>query len=154
MKKVFKFLFPYIYKDIKIIVWYRIGHFFYKYNFKRLSFLCESFILSKYGCAISCQAKIGRNISFPHLIGIVIGGGCEIEDNVRIYQNVTLGRKKSEIAEYPFVGRDSIVYSNSVILGNVRLANGTVVGANTVLAYDTVENGVYVGNPCKKISSK
>ena len=36
---------------------------------------------------------IGNNVSFPHnAIGTVIHDNTIIEDNVRIYQNVTLGR--------------------------------------------------------------
>src|SRR5690606_11821513 len=47
--------------------------------------------LKSHGVHISPHARIGNNVKFPHPIAIVIGEGVVIEDDVRIYQSVTLG---------------------------------------------------------------
>ena len=52
---------------------------------------------------------IGKNVKFPHnAIGTVIHDNTVLEDNVKIYQNVTLGRadvyKSSKDANTEFKG--------------------------------------------------
>ena len=49
--------------------------------------------LLKYGLCIPSSVKIGKNVYFPHnAVGTVIHPWAVIGNNVKIYQNVTLGR--------------------------------------------------------------
>ena len=43
------------------------------------------------------------------------------------------------------------VLTNAVILPGVVLAEGSVIGANSVISFDTEPWGVYLGNPARKI---
>ena len=108
-------------------------------------------IYNKFKCIISPKSSIKETINFPHPLGIVIGEGVIMKDNVTIYQNVTIGRKHKNIPEYPIIEEDVIIYANSVICGDIVLKKGTIIGANSVVLKDTEENGIYIGNPAKKI---
>lgn len=63
-----------------------------QYNlFKFLVNYYRNKIYYKYHCDIHPLCILGNNLSFRHPIGIVIGSGTEIKDNVTILQHVTLG---------------------------------------------------------------
>ena len=150
LKELIKFVIPIRCKETKILVYHKISK---KLRLKNLNYLSELFenkIYKKYNCIISSKATIGKNISFPHPMGIVIGEGVVIGDNVTIYQNVTIGRKNKEIPEYPRIKDDCVIYCNAVLLGGITINKGTIIGANSVLIEDTEENSIYVGIPAKR----
>ena len=100
LKEFYRNIIPWINIDKKIEKLYRKSH---KYYLKGNKFLANYYsykILKKYNCYISPKAEIGKNLSFPHPIGIVIGDGVKIGDNCIIYQNVTIGRKNRDIVKF------------------------------------------------------
>lgn len=110
-------------------------------------------IWRRYGCCIYPNAEVDCGFYVVHPVRAVIGK-CVIGHNFMVYQNVTVGdRRKFEEAEglTPKIGNDVIVYSNSVIIGDVKIADGVVVGANSVVLRDLKEAGTYVGSPAKKV---
>lgn len=111
----------------------------------------------RYGCFIGPEVKIDKGLILPHPNGIIFGKGVKIGGNCTVYQQVTFGGKHmtdSENGDMPVVGNNCIFYAGSKILGNIYIADGTIVGANSVLLTDTVRNGIYVGTPAvlKKIN--
>ena len=103
----------------------------------------------KFNCQISPTAKLGSGLVFPHPIGIVIGDGVVIQDDCVIYQNVTLGQKGNL---YPTLESGCTVYPNAVVIGDIVLRSGTVVGAGAVVTRGTdVLNDVLAGVPAKSI---
>ena len=102
-------------------------------------------IVKKYGCYISPRAKIGKNLKLPHPIGIVIGEGVKVGDNCIIYQNVTLGRKNRNIADYPTIGNNVVIYCNSTIIGNIEIGDDSIVGCNTVVMKSVEKKSVCTG---------
>ena len=55
------------------------------------------------------------------------------------------GGTKNQIS----IGNDVWIGRNCTILNGVNVADGTVLGANTVLAKDTKPYGIYIGNPAQ-----
>ncbi len=109
-------------------------------------------IFYKYKCQISPTAEIGRNVSFPHPIGIVIGDGVLIGDDCIIYQNVTLGQKDGK---YPILQNECVLYPNAIVVGNVYLHEGTIVGAGAVVTKSTeTKHEVLAGIPARRISKQ
>lgn len=123
-----------------------------------LRFIYKNSLVRKYG--IFCnndQKKIGKGLVFPHPSSIVIGSGVEIGDNVTIYQNTTIGAKKRGIDKdnaYPIIGNNCVLYAGAVLIGSIRVANDSSVGANAVLMNDTKQGGIYVGSPAKKVGGE
>ena len=51
-----------------------------------------------------------------------------------------------------FIGNDVWISSNCVILPNVKISDGIVVGAGSIVTKDlNIENGIYAGVPAKFI---
>lgn len=111
----------------------------------------------RYGCFVAPNVTIGQGLILPHPNGIVFGKGLVIGKNCTIYQQVTFGGKEtmsSYKGDIPTVGDNCTFYAGAKVLGKINVADGTVVGANSVLMSDTVENGVYVGAPARLIKIK
>lgn len=103
-----------------------------------------------FSCCISPGVRIGDGVEFPHPTGIVIGEGAVIGDHCVIYQNVTIGRARRDEPGYPKLGAGCVVYAGAVIVGDIEIAPGTVVGANAVVTRGTdVENDVLAGVPAR-----
>jgi serine O-acetyltransferase len=94
--------------------------------------LIEQRLLRQFGCHLSTRASIGPGLVMPHPTAIVIGDGCRVGENARIYQSVTLGRGGRD-GGYPVLEDDVTVYPGAVIAGGIRIGRGAVIGANTVV---------------------
>jgi maltose O-acetyltransferase len=113
------------------------------------------------------KIKIGKNFgcnSFSILNGI---GGIDIGNDVLIGNNVTISSGLHQIDEIKgsiFSNRVKVkriiiedgvwVGAGASILPGVRLAKGSVVGANSVVTKDTESNCVYAGVPARKLRSR
>ncbi|WP_455617995.1 serine O-acetyltransferase [Eisenbergiella sp.] len=115
--------------------------------------------LAKYlGCVIGDGVQLGNNVQFVHnSIGTVINSGAIIEDNVQIYQNVTIGRAdvKSTGSTSWLIKKGSILCAGAKILcrpgQKIVIGENSIIGANAVLLNSVPRNEVWGGVPAKKI---
>lgn len=121
------------------------------------------YLLNK-GIDIPEEVIIGKNVKFPHnSFGTVIHPNTIIEDNVKIYQNVTIGRADVE-KQYDESEFESIIIKKGAILcagckiickkGTLVIEENTIVGANSVLNKSTNKNEIWAGIPAKKIGER
>lgn len=141
--------------SFKLLLNYRIG----SYLHYRRNYLINLWILGLkrrqlkvFSCDISYEAQIGKNISFPHPIGIVIGTGCIINDNVKIWQHVTLGSDGKSEKNYPIIDKNVKIYSNAQIIGKVKIGENSVIGASALVLNDVPKDKIAVGIPAKIIN--
>lgn len=151
MKAFLKVLIPFMYHDRKVLLLNRCSNFLYKLGWIRLALILEGVLLRIYGCHISCQCLLPITTRLPHPVGIVIGAGCVIEEHVTIYQGVTLGRNKGGKAAYPKICSDVVIYANAVIVGDITVNKGCLIGALSLLNKNTIENSQYFGIPARKM---
>lgn len=94
-------------------------------------------------------------------------GGIEIGDYVLLGSNVTISSGVHPIrgVNPPIITRQSIpkkivieddvwVGSNAVIMPGIRIARGTVIGANSVVTKDTLPYTVMAGSPARVINRR
>ena len=77
---------------------------------------------------------------------ITIASSAVIETGVQIYGNVNIGSRNGKT---PHICRNAIIYTNSVVIGDVVVGQGSVVGAGAVVVEDVPEYSVVVGVPAK-----
>ncbi len=106
----------------------------------------------KYGCYISVDAKLGRRIRFAHSFGIVIGP-VVIEDNVTIFQQVTIGShgNSSRDKSYPTIKSGVKLFSGSKIIGNVTIGENAIIGANVIVNKDVAPSSINNCLPSKVV---
>ncbi len=104
----------------------------------------------RFGCFVSPGAVVGRNCSFPHPVGIVIGEGVRIGDDCTIYQNVTLGARRVSEGEqglYPELGKGAVIFAGAVVIGPIKIGADARIGANAVVITDVPDGATAIGVP-------
>ena len=106
------------------------------------------------GIEIHPGAKIGKGLFIDHGMGVVIGETAEIGNNVIMYHGVTLGGTGNEKGKrHPTIADNVIIGAGSKVLGNIYIASGTRIGANSVVLRNTNPNATVVGIPAKEVNS-
>ncbi len=106
-------------------------------------------LMRRYGCVVGDKAQIGIGLKIVHPVGIIIAD-CVIGENFLIYQNCTVGSKRPNSTEKPTIGNNVSMFVGSSVIGEVKVANGVIIGANaTLLKNADIENGLYCGTPAK-----
>lgn len=104
-------------------------------------------IYKEYGVVIDA-ASIGIHLRADHVVGIVIGPGAVIGNHCRIYQNVTIGQKDGR---FPTIGNHVTIFPGAVIIGDIKVGDYAIIGANAVVAQDVPEGATAVGIPSRNI---
>ena len=95
---------------------------------------------------IGINTEIGRGFRIHHGVGLVIGDAVQIGNGFTCFQGVTIGRrsirKKYRESEQiaPIIGNHVIVYTGAVVIGDIRIGDGVVIGANAVVMSDVPAN--------------
>ncbi len=125
------------YPGLYAITVYRIAHILHQHKVPQLPRIMSEHAHSLTGIDIHPGATIGKRFVIDHGTGIVIGETSIIGDNVRIYQNVTIGalslppgagEKLRDAKRHPTIEDDVIIYSGATILGGE-----TIIGARSVI---------------------
>lgn len=107
------------------------------------------------GICISSDATIGPGLYIGHMGQIIVHTDAVIGRDCNLSQGVTIGLgQRDGHWGVPVIGDRVYVAPGAKVFGPIRLADGTVVGANAVLNRDTEENAVVAGNPAQVISHK
>jgi acetyltransferase-like isoleucine patch superfamily enzyme len=89
--------------------------------------------------------KIEKNVLLPQLM---------IRHRPRLRDAKTLIRNQGFKLGSVEIGNDVWLAANVVIVKGVRIGDGAVIGANSVVADDIPPYSIAVGSPCKVIGSR
>ncbi|MBI9090517.1 MAG: serine acetyltransferase [Desulfobacterium sp.] len=128
------------YPGLFAITVYRIAHILHDLGVPQLPRIMSEHAHSVTGIDIHPGAFIGKRFVIDHGTGIVIGETSIIGDNVRVYQNVTIGALSlppgaGELLKgkkrHPTIEDDVIIYSGATILGGETIiGKRSVIGGN------------------------
>ena len=133
------------YPSIKVMLYYRTAHELMLLEIPVAPRLLTEMAHSATGIDIHPAAKIGEYFAIDHGTGIVIGATAVIGHHVMLYQGVTLGARNFKyddkghplnVPRHPILEDNVTVYSNTSILGNVRIGHDTIIGGNVWLTHD------------------
>ena len=140
------------YPGVWAIINHRIANKLYYKGWKKLSRVINgiSSFLTKTDIHPACT--IGRRVFIDHAIGVVIGATAIVEDDVLIYQGVTLGGVSLDKGKrHPTVKSNTVIGSGAKVLGNITIGRNSKVGANSVVVCNVPDNSTAVGVPAKII---
>ena len=130
------------YPGLEAITVHRLAHALYKLDVPFIPRMMSEWSHGKTGIDIHPGATIGRRFFIDHGTGVVIGETCEIGNDVKLYQGVTLGAlsfrtdEKGELVRdtkrHPTVEDRVVVYANATVLGGKTIiGHDAVIGAST-----------------------
>jgi serine O-acetyltransferase len=101
------------------------------------------------GADLHPAARIGRNVSFIHSVGIVIGKGAEVGDDCDIYGGVVLGGLGGGRGEdgFPRIGKNSVLCVGAKILGPITIGRDSTVAAGAVVLSSVPAGALAAGVP-------
>lgn len=146
------------YPGLYAITVYRIAHMLHNLNVPQLPRIMSEHAHSLTGVDIHPGANIGGRFVIDHGTGIVIGETSVIGNNVRVYQNVTIGalslppnagKKLRGAKRHPTIEDDVIIYSGATILGGETIIGArSVVGGNVWLTESIpADTKVFIESP-------
>ena len=133
------------YPVVKVMVHYRTAHQLHLQGVPIIPRVITEMPHSATGIDIHPAAQIGEHFCIDHGTGVVIGATSVIGNHVMLYQGVTLGAKNFsydangvpiDMPRHPILEDYVTVYSNTSILGRVRIGHHTIVGGNVWLTHD------------------
>ena len=140
------------YPGVWAIAWYRIAHALHEYSFKRLARIIMGLTQIFTHIDIHPAAKIGSRVFIDHGTGVVIGETSIIEDDVLIYQGVTLGGVSlTHGKRHPTVKRGAVIGAGAKVLGNIVIGEYAKIGANSVVVKEVPDNATAIGIPAHVI---
>ena len=152
------------YPSMNTMTHYRMAHKLHELQVPVIPRIITELAHSKTGIDIHPGATIGEYFAIDHGTGVVIGETTIIGSHVVLYQGVTLGAKNFEYDEqgrpidlprHPILEDHVTVYSNTSILGRVRIGHDTVIGGNVWLTQDVPANSIVLqSNPEIRIKNK
>ena len=81
---------------------------------------------------------------------VAIASHCHIVSDTHNFSERGVLIKKQGVHEEPvYIGSNVWIGTHVVILGNVKIGDGAVVGAGSVVTKDIPANAVAFGNPCR-----
>lgn len=140
------------YPGVWAIFWYRIANRFYRKGFRSIARLIMGLNQIVTNIDIHPGATIGRRVFIDHGFGVVIGQTTVIEDDVLIYQGVTLGGV-SLIAgkRHPTIKSGVVIGAGAKVLGNITIGANSKIGANSVVVREVPDNSTAIGIPAHVI---
>jgi serine O-acetyltransferase len=143
------------YPGVWAIINYRIANRLYRKNWKNFARIISGISQFLTNMDIHPACTIGRRVFIDHGIGVVIGATTIIEDDVLIYQGVTLGGVSlNKGKRHPTIKSNSVIGSGAKVLGNITVGKNCKIGANSVVICDVPKNCTAVGVPAKIIKQE
>ncbi len=134
------------YPGFLAIAVYRVAHWLLEQRIPIVPRMMTEYAHRLTGIDIHPGASIGRAFVIDHGTGIVIGETTIIQDNVKIYQGVTLGalsveKSLADTKRHPTIEHDVVIYANATILGgNTTIGAGSTIGGNVWLVSSVAPN--------------
>lgn len=116
--------------------------------------LLKAKLAKKYGILASDHAQIDIGLRFVHPTSIVIGAHVVAGKNLSLYQNTTLGGRRTgdvKFGNQPVLGDNVTVFANSLVLGKVKIGDNVIVGANSLLLEEAPDDSIFAGSPAKRV---
>jgi len=140
------------YPGVWAIAWYRLAHKLHTSNFKRIARMIMGLTQIFTHIDIHPAATIGKRVFIDHGTGVVIGETAVIEDDVLIYQGVTLGGVSLDSGKrHPTIRQGAVLGAGAKILGNIEIGEYSKIGANSVVVKEVPSCSTAIGIPAHVI---
>jgi len=99
------------------------------------------------GIELPCEAQIGPGFVIDHFGGIVVSGYAKFGRDCRIRNGVVVGLSRTDQPCAPVIGDRVDIGAGAKVLGDIKIGNDVLIGANAVVICDVPDNCIAVGVP-------
>ncbi|MDK2916157.1 MAG: serine O-acetyltransferase [Euryarchaeota archaeon] len=97
----------------------------------------------------------GPGLSIAHVGTLIVNENVRVGENCRIHNCVHLATQCGSNDACPVIGDNVFIGPGVVMFGDIRIADGIVIGANSVVNTSFLEEGITIaGAPARKVSDK
>jgi len=148
-----RFLEPVLYfKGFHAIQTHRLAHWLWSRGRKDFAYYLQSRSSAVFQTDINPAVRIGRGIFLDHATGLVVGETAEVEDDVSILQDVTLGGTGKEAGDrHPKIRCGVLIGAGAKILGNIEIGHCARIAAGSVVLKSVPHNTTVAGVPARVI---
>lgn len=140
------------YKGFQGLASYRAANCLWKNDRHTMALFIQNRASEVFGVDIHPAADIQGGVMIDHATGVVIGETSKVEENVSIFQGVTLGGKGNERGDrHPKIKSGASIYASSTILGNITIGENSTVAAGSLVLKDVAPNTTVAGIPAKTL---
>lgn len=127
---------------------YRVFRWFHERGIptQPIRFFCERFIEMTTGISIPAEATIGKGLRIHHFGGIIFHSGVILGEHCTIYHGVTLGDRRGD-GGAPRVGHRVLIGAGAKLIGEIKVGDDCVIGANAVVHTSVPAQHLAVGVP-------
>ena len=141
------------YKGFQGLATYRAANCLWNNDRHTMALFLQNRASEIFGVDIHPAAKIKGGVMIDHATGVVIGETAEIDENVSIFQGVTLGgRGFDEGDRHPKIRSGVSIYASSTILGNIIIGKNSTIAAGSLVLKNVEPNVTVAGIPAKIIN--
>jgi serine O-acetyltransferase len=138
------------YKGFQGLATYRAANCLWKNDRHTMALFLQNRASEVFGVDIHPAAQIKGGVMIDHATGVVIGETSQIDENVSIFQGVTLGGRGTEEGDrHPKIKSGVSIYASSTILGNITIGKNSVVAAGSLVLKDVDSDTTVAGVPAK-----
>ena len=140
------------YKGFQGLATYRAAHCLWNNDRHTMALFFQNRASEVFGVDIHPAAEIKGGVMIDHATGVVIGETSKIDENVSIYQGVTLGGKGFEIGDrHPKIKSGVSIFASSTVLGNITIGKNAKIAAGSLVLKDVEAETTVAGIPAKKL---
>ena len=141
------------YKGYQGLATYRAANCLWKNDRHTMALFLQNRASEVFGVDIHPAAQIKGGVMIDHATGVVIGETSQIDENVSIFQGVTLGGRGTEDGDrHPKIKSGVSIYASSTILGNITVGKNSVVAAGSLVLKDVDSDTTVAGVPAKVLN--
>jgi len=135
---------------MNIVFFHKIAHWCLLKKIPLVPALIKVMVFLIFNSVIPASVRMGKGTRFMYGgIGCVIHKRAVIGERVCLGQGITIGRKLKESC--PVIGNDIYIGAGARILGNIKVGNNVIIGANSVVVTDIPQNSIVAGAPAKVV---
>lgn len=116
-----------------------------------LSLILYNIVKLIFSSDIHPSASIRKGLVLGHHYGITIGPSVIAGENIVIFNNTTIGNKNIGPVpdQMPKLGDNVTICTGARVLGDIKIGNNVIIGANSVVLTTIEANSIAIGNPAR-----
>jgi serine O-acetyltransferase len=144
---------PFLYfKGFHAIQTQRLAHWLWRNGERDFALYLQSRSSDVFQTDIHPAVPFGRGIFLDHATGLVVGETAQVDDDVSLLQNVTLGGTGKDAGDrHPKVRQGVIIGAGAKILGNIEIGAFARIAAGSVVLHSVAPYSTVAGVPAKVI---